>query len=96
MFFDKNKNMNCPSSLPPTLPKWNLLRRTETDGGFKMGQRRQRPASTPLAGSTQSAGHTIESGSRSAGLSWRAVEGWVGGGLGAVHIEREKGAPHSK
>lgn len=36
---------------------------------------KQRLNSTPLAGSTQSTGHTIESGSRSAGLGMGAGEG---------------------
>lgn len=35
---------------------------------FTEGWWRQRPAPAPLAGSPQSTGHTIESGSRSAGL----------------------------
>lgn len=55
-----------------------------------MGQRRQRLASTPLAGSTQSAGHTIESGSRSAGPELACRGG--GSGRGGAH-KREKEPP---
>lgn len=72
-------------SSPKKIFECNLLQHTRIHTQFRVGWWRQRLASTPLAGSTQSTGHTIESGSRSAGLGLRA-----GGGGGEREIERKE------